>query len=517
MAVTKIHSIKTTVDKAIEYICNPDKTDEKIYISSFACAPETAALDFKYTLDHTTEQNFSDGQDKENKAFHLIQAFLPGEVSYEEAHAIGKELADNLLQGKYSYVLTTHIDKGHVHNHLIFCAVDNIEHKHYHDCKQSYWEIRKLSDQLCQEHGLSVIEPDGKRGMKYNEWTANKNDAGWKSQIRKDINQAIKVVSSYEEFLALMKAKGYEMKGTEISENGGKYITFRPVGKDRPVRGSAKSLGKNFTKQRIKERIENKRQHTPMPYTRKRIIDTASDPKFAENIGLKKWAAKENLQIASETYNQMLARNIHNFAELDNKILSLQEQKKSANTTVVSLEHKMQELAEIIKYVEQYRENKSYNDRYEKSKDPDRFLRKYESHIILFSGAERMLQRKGIDPAHMNLNHLKSRYNEMLSKKKELVSHYKTTNTEIKELELIRQNMEKYLDIHPGAVSIMGLMNDKENHVRLLVDEDVLKDEYIGCHPCVNTSSLKIKTKDITDVFLKAVHHDMITVKLLGV
>mgnify|MGYP000019734877 FL=1 len=449
MAVTKIHGIKTTVDKAIEYICNPDKTDEKIYISSFACAPETATLDFKYTLDHTTEQNFSDGQDKENKAFHLIQAFLPGEVSYKEAHAIGKELADNLLQGKYSYVLTTHIDKGHVHNHLIFCAVDNIEHKHYHDCKQSYWEIRKLSDQLCQEHGLSVIEPDGKRGMKYNEWTANKNDAGWKSQIRKDINQAIKAVSSYEEFLALMKAKGYEMKGTEISENGGKYITFRPVGKDRPVRGSAKSLGKNFTKQRIKERIENKRQHTPMPYTRKRIIDTASDPKFAENIGLKKWAAKENLQIASETYNQMLARNIHNFAELDNKILSLQEQKKSANTTIVSLEHQMQELAEIIKYAEQYRENKSYNDRYKKSKDPDRFLRKYESHIILFSGAERMLQRKGIDPAHVNLNHLKTRYNEMLSKKKELVSHYKTTNTEIKELELIRQNMEKYLDITP--------------------------------------------------------------------
>lgn len=77
--------------------------------------------------------------------------------------------------------------------------------------------------------------------------------------------------------------------------------------------------------------------------------------------------------------------------------------------------------------------------------------------------------------------------------------------------------MEKYLDIHPGAVSIMGLMNDKENHVRLLVDEVVLKDEYIGCHPCVNTSSLKIKTKDITDVFLKAVHHDMTTVKLLGV
>lgn len=124
MAVTKIHSIKSTVDKAIEYICNPNKTDENQYISSFACAPETAALDFKYTLDHTTESTH------ENKAFHLIQAFEPGEVSYSEAHTIGKELADEVLQGKYSYVLTTHIDKGHVHNHIIFCAADNINYNH---------------------------------------------------------------------------------------------------------------------------------------------------------------------------------------------------------------------------------------------------------------------------------------------------------------------------------------------------------------------------------------------------
>ena len=116
MAYTKIHAIKATVDKAIDYICNPDKTDEQIYVSSYACAPETAAIDFKYTLDHCRENS-------PNKAYHLIQAFAPGEVSYEEAHRIGKELADKVLEGKYSYVLTTHIDKGHIHNHIIFCAV----------------------------------------------------------------------------------------------------------------------------------------------------------------------------------------------------------------------------------------------------------------------------------------------------------------------------------------------------------------------------------------------------------
>ena len=141
MAYTKIHAIKATVDKAIEYICNPDKTDEQIYVSSYACAPETAAIDFKYTLDHCRENS-------PNKAYHLIQAFAPGEVGFEEAHHIGKELADKLLEGKYSYVVTTHIDKEHVHNHIIFCAADNIEHNKYHDCKNPDAYLRRYESQI---------------------------------------------------------------------------------------------------------------------------------------------------------------------------------------------------------------------------------------------------------------------------------------------------------------------------------------------------------------------------------
>lgn len=451
MAITKIHGIKATINKAIDYICNPNKTDEKIYISSFACAPETAALDFKYTLDHTSEQSFINGQDRENKAFHLIQAFMPGEVSYEEAHAIGKELAEKVLEGKYSYVLTTHIDKGHIHNHLIFCAADNLEHKHYHDCKQTYRRIRTISDKLCQEHGLSIVAENKNRGMKYNEWQANKTDNSWKTQLRKDINQSIKASSTYADFLALMRAKGYEIKNESLEEYGRKYITFLPMGRERPIRGSVKSLGKNFTKERIAERIENKRQRSSVfPKADRKIrqlIDTDSDQKFAENIGLKKWATKENLKIAAKTYSMMTAKNIHNFTELDDKISALQEQAKSANSSIVSLEHQLIELAETIKYAKQYRENKSFHDRYEKAKDKDRFLRKYESKIILFSGAERMLQRKGIEPGHMNLEKLKSTYQNMLKKKKELAATHKNAQAEIKELELIRENMAQYINI----------------------------------------------------------------------
>lgn len=155
-----------------------------------------------------------------NKAYRLIQAFAPGEVSYEEAHRIGKELADKVLEGKYSYVLTTHIDKGHIHNHIIFCATDNIEHNKYHDCKQSYYHIRKLSDELCKAHNLSIIIPGGERGKKYKEWQSDQNGSTWKTQLRRDINFCIKSASTYEDFLLLMRAKGYEIKPkTEKSES----------------------------------------------------------------------------------------------------------------------------------------------------------------------------------------------------------------------------------------------------------------------------------------------------------
>ena len=253
MAYTKIHAIKATIDKAIDYICNPDKTDEQIYVSSYACAPETAAIDFKYPLDHCRENS-------PNKAYHLIQAFAPGEVSYEEAHRIGKELADKVLEGKYSYVLTTHIDKGHIHNHIIFCAADNIEYNKYHDCTQTYHRIRHLSDELCKEHNLSVIIPGGERDKKYKEWQSDQNGSTWKTQLRRDINFCIKAASTYEEFLLLMWAKGYEIKGETFGEEAVKYISFRPLDKERFVRGNAKSLGKEYSNELIMERIERKRE-----------------------------------------------------------------------------------------------------------------------------------------------------------------------------------------------------------------------------------------------------------------
>ena len=152
MAVTKTHPIKSTLKAAIDYICNPDKTDGKLLVSSFGCTVETADIEFAWTRRHAIDKGTNLGR-------HLIQAFEPGEVTPEEAHRIGMELAREVLGGKYEFVLTTHIDRDHVHNHLIFNAVSFQDHRHYHSNKRSYHEIRRTSDRICKEHGLSVIVP----------------------------------------------------------------------------------------------------------------------------------------------------------------------------------------------------------------------------------------------------------------------------------------------------------------------------------------------------------------------
>ena len=455
MAYTKIHAITATVHKAVDYICNPDKTDEGILISSYGCSPETAAYDFKFALSKTKQSD-------PNKAYHLIQSFLPGEVSYKEAHQIGVELADKLLEGKYSYVVSTHIDKGHVHNHIIFCAADNVNHEKYHDCKKTYYNIRSLSDNLCREHELSIITPGAKtmaakgaaRGKTYKEWQAGRSGSSWKEQLKADIDEAIKNASTYEDCIELIRAKGYEVKGSDFGENAHKFISFRPLDRERFVRGSAKSLGAEYTKERIKERITEKalakeKKRVPFPtrkkpivkdYSRKNLIDTTEE-KFAQSPGLKHWADIQNLKIAAASYRQA-----GSIAELENQIFAKSTLAKTARENLVETERQLKDLGEILKYAEQYKTNHIYHVRYKKSKDKDAYLRRHETELILHDGAENMLKRFGIDTKNLDVEKLRSDYNSLYSKKQALQKTYKSAEREAADLKRKLDNLNQYLD-----------------------------------------------------------------------
>ena len=451
MAYTKIHAITATVNKAVDYICNPDKTDEGILISSYGCSPETAAYDFKFALSKTSQSD-------PNKAYHLIQSFLPGEVSYKEAHQIGVELADKLLEGKYSYVVTTHIDKGHVHNHIIFCAADNINHEKYHDCKKTYYNIRNLSDTLCREHELSVITPGEKRGKTYKEWQAGKNGSAWKEQLKSDIDEAIKNAETYEDCIDLIRAKGYEIKGEDFGEKAHKFISFRPLDRERFIRGSAKSLGSEYTKERIKERIEEKalvkdKKRVPFPvrkkpivkdYSRKNLIDTTEE-KFTQSPGLKHWADIQNLKIAAASYSQA-----GSIAELEKQIAAKSTLAKTARESLVETERQLKDFGQVLKYAEQYKTNHIYHVRYQKSKDKDAYLRRHETELILHDGAENMLKRFGINPKNIDVEKLRSDYNALYSKKQTLQKTYKAAEKETADLNRKLDTLNQYLARNPG-------------------------------------------------------------------
>ena len=455
MAYTKIHAVTATVGKAVDYICKPDKTDEGIFISSYGCSPETATYDFKFALSKTSQSD-------PNKAYHLIQSFLPGEVSKRQAHQIGVELADKLLEGKYSYIVSTHIDKEHIHNHILFCAADHINYKKYHDCKRTYYHIRSLSDNLCQKHELSVITPGEKalsakgttKSKTYKEWQARKNGSSWKEQLKYDIDEAIKLATNYEDCIELIRAKGYDVKGESFGEKTYKFISFRPLDRERFVRGSTKSLGMEYTKEQIKARIEEKvfaknKKRMPFPvrkkpivedYSRKKIIDTTKD-KFEQSSFLKHWADIQNLKIAAASYSQA-----GSISELEEQIDAKSALAKTARASLVDTEHQLKDLGQILKYVDQYKTNRMYHIRYQKSKDKDRYLRQHETELLLHDGAENMLKRLGIDTKKLDIEKLRKNYHALCSKKDSLMKTYKSAEKEIHILQRKLDNLNQYFD-----------------------------------------------------------------------
>ena len=469
MAITKIHAIQATVHKAVNYICNPEKTDEGILISSFGCSPETAAFDFKFALSKTKQSD-------PNKAFHLIQAFMPGEVSYDEAHRIGVELADKLLEGKYSYIVSTHTDKGHVHNHIIFCAADNVNHEKYHDCKQTYRSIRRLNDELCRAHGLSIIEPHRKslsagagRGKSYHEWQSEQSGTSWKVKLKNAIDEAIEIADTYEDCLNLIRSKGYEIKGESLDKNAPKYISFRPLDREHFIRGSERSLGADYTKERIEEHIREKalepvKKRVPFParkknpvkdYSSKKLIDTTEE-KFAQSPRLKHWVDIQNLKIAASSYSAA-----GSISELEKQIDAKSVLAKTARESLVETEHQLKDLGQILKYAEQYKSNRIYHIRYQKSKDKDRYLRQHETELLLHDGAENMLKRLGIDTKNLDVEKLRSDYNTLYSKKTELQKTYKSAEKERNILAQKLNNINLYLEQnHHSATNLKSVIEN---------------------------------------------------------
>jgi len=242
----------------------------------------------------------------------LIQSFAPGEVTPEQAHEIGKKLAAEILKGEYGFVLATHVDRGHVHNHFVWCAANVVTHKKYRSNKNTYHEIRRISNKLCKENELSVIKPQAKTyGKSYDSYRPDQTSGSWRQKLQNAIDSLIPYAKDFDELLKLMEAQGYKVKR-------GKYVSFCAPGQERFTR--AKSIGDGYTEEAIKQKILRKPEHkkgTPptiappiaaveKPEALKAKIDIAGNQKFAESPGLRQWASIQNLQNTAKAFILMM-------------------------------------------------------------------------------------------------------------------------------------------------------------------------------------------------------------------
>ena len=425
MAVTKTHPIKSTLKAAIDYICNPVKTDGSLLISAYGCSAETADIEFAWTRQHAIDKG-------ENLGRHLIQAFAPGEVTPEEAHRIGLELAKEILGGKYEFVLTTHIDCGHIHNHVIWNAVSFTDYKHYHSNKRSYYEIRRASDLLCKEHGLSVIVPRQEKGKSYAEHQAVRNGTSYKAKLKVTIDRLLPACINLEDLLRRLQEEEYEIRQ-------GKYISCRASNQERFTR--LKTLGVDYTEAALAARIAGRPRPSKQPRVQDGCIQRIAVVQGNQSSGLQHWAKLQKLKEGAKTLNYLAEHGIDSYEALDGRLAELNAAVDDSIASIKTVEGRIAELNLIAKYAATYRKCRPVYNRYRKSEDKEKFLRGHESEIILFEAATRELRRLGAVPLPA-AEKLEEELSELTVRKGTLYAQYTAAKRQAKEYDTIKRNLD---------------------------------------------------------------------------
>lgn len=425
------------MSKAIAYILNPEKTDEKLLVSSYGCASETAAREFEWTRKIAEQKGMNPVR---IIARHVIQSFEIGEVTPELAHEIGKQFADEILGGKYEYVLTTHIDKDHVHNHLIFNAVDFVDYHAYKSYKRIYYDMREVSDRLCKENGLSVIPPSQNKGMGYKEYTEAKRGTSWKQKLKQTIDRLVITAKDYDDFLRLMQEAGYEIKT-------GKYISFRAEGQERFTR--SKTIGENYTEERIKERIagrtprRSQRQTTPKGISL--IGDIQERIRLIDSKGYEHKAKLTILKEAARTLNYLTENNLLQYADLEKKVEDIHSSYDRTGKELKGVEARLREVQPLIKNISNYQRLKPVYDAFQKAKDKPSFKAKHEAELVIFEAARSTLLAMQGDEKLPSLKTLQAEKQRLLEEQQRLYDERAKLKKEARMIDTLKANVDDFL------------------------------------------------------------------------
>lgn len=384
--------------------------------------------------------------DKDVISYLIIQSFEPGTITPEDANKLGYKLALEFTGGEHQFIVATHIDKKHIHNHIEFnsTALD-CSHK-FNNIKNSFIPLRKANDRICQEFGLSIIENPEEKGKHYAEWSAEKNGQSWKSLLRQTIDRVLPTANTFDQFLESMRQEGYEV----VQSN--KLLKFRAQGQERFTR--SKTLGSDYTLEALRNRV-GKTKH---PRHKKKIrLEKDTRINLLMDIqarlqgcgpGLERWMKIHNLKEAAKTLNYLTEHGITEYDVLVAKSEKAAADFETLSTSIKQMEHRMEQIAVLKTHIINYAKTRNTYVAYQKKKAADKpaFRAAHETDLLLHEAAKRAFDAQGVKKLP-TVKVLQAEYSNLLDKKKAAYEDYKRLRQENQEFQAIKSNVDSLLNI----------------------------------------------------------------------
>ena len=453
MATTRLIPLHTgkgrnfskAIRNVIGYVSNPKKTHQGELVTGFGCNPETADGEFLLMKREYIAQTGRLRRKDDVIAYHLRQSFMPGEITPEEANRIGCELAKRFTHGQHAYVVATHEDRRHVHSHIIISAVNLDCDRKFRNFWGSSKAIRRLSDTLCIQNGLSIIEQPKGHSKSYNKWLGNEAKTSQRDGLREAIDAALaRQPKDFEELLTMLQRGGWEVKR-------GKRISLKGKGQERFKR--LDSLGEDYSEAALRAIIAGEKEHHPrekktvQPMRQVNLlVDIQAKLQAGKGAGFERWAKVFNLKQMAQTLNYLSENNLMNIEDLTAKTDAAIARVHELQVTIRETEKRMAELHALKGHIINYVKTREVYAAYRMAGYSKKFVAEHEQEIKLHQAAKEAFSALGTQKIP-KVKEIQAEYDALREKKKQAYAAYHQAQDEMRQLLTVRANVERILGV----------------------------------------------------------------------
>ena len=451
--IGKGRTFSTAISDIINYVENPEKTERGQFITSYQCSSEIADAEFLLFKKQYIQKTGRTRGGDDVIAYHLRQSFVPGEITPEEANRLGRELAMRFTKGKNAFIICTHTDKAHIHNHIIFSAVTVDRSRKFRNFLKSGMALRRLNDTICIENGYSVVDAPKRTGKSYNKWQGDKGKASHRERIAEAIDAALaQHPDSFETLLSLLRQAGYEIKNPDK-----KNPSLRGGGQKKYIR--LDTIGPGYSAAELRAVIAGERTHTPRPRranapekpqrVNQLLIDVQAKLNEGKGAGYANWAKRFNLKQMAKTVAYLQDHDLTEYEALAEKARAASEHYHNLSNEIKAAEKRMAEIAVMQTQIANYAKTREVYAAYREAGYSKKFLAAHEGEIALHKAAKRYFNEQEITKLP-KVKTLRAEYAELLAAKKSAYADYRKARDEMQELQTAKANIDLILGKDPA-------------------------------------------------------------------